>query len=304
MKEIILITGAGGMVAQKLALLLQPEYDIRFLTRTPVRENEFKWNIAAGTIDENALSDVTHIIHLAGANISEGRWTEQRKQEIILSRTNSARLILETLTRKDLKIKSFISASAVGFYDQHLTSAAIETDTKGTDFLSDVVFQWESEADLFLTEGVAERVVKLRSGVVLGPKGGALNKMQFPVKLGIGSALGTGKQFIPWIHIDDLCAIYTEAITNPAIKGTYNAVAPEFCTNEQFIRTLAKTLQKPFFFPRIPAFLIRLLLGEAACIVLEGRKISADKIQREGFSFKYSNLSAAFDDLLKTKTVS
>lgn len=304
MKEIILITGAGGMVAQKLALLLQPKYDIRFLTRTPARNNEFQWDIAAGTIDENALSDVTHIIHLAGANISERKWTEQRKQEIILSRTNSARLILETLRRKDHKIKSFISASAVGFYDQHLTSAAIETDAKGTDFLSDVVFQWENAADRFLTEGVAERVVKLRSGVVLSPESGALKKMQFPVKLGIGSALGTGKQFIPWIHIDDLCAIYTEAITNPAIKGTYNAVAPEFCTNEQFIRTLAKTLQKPFFFPRIPAFLIRLLLGEAACIVLEGRKISADKIQREGFSFKYSNLSAAFDDLLKTKTIS
>lgn len=304
MKEIILITGAGGMVAQKLALLLQPEYDIRFLTRTPIRKNEFQWDIAAGTIDENALSDVTHIVHLAGANISEKRWTQKRKQEIILSRIDSAQLILETLKRKKHKIKCFISASAVGFYDQHPATAAIETDAKGTDFLSDVVFQWENAADRFLTEGVAERVVKLRSGVVLSTEDGALKKMQFPVKLGMGSALGTGKQFIPWIHIDDLCAIYTEAIGNPAIKGIYNAVAPEFCTNEHFMRTLAKILQKPFFFPKIPAFLIHLLLGKAACIILEGRKISADKIQQEGFTFKYSNLSAAFDDLLKTKTVS
>lgn len=304
MKEIILITGAGGMIARRLSSLLQTQYDIRFLTRRPERSNEFKWDVAEQTIDENALSGVTHIIHLAGANISEKRWTKKRKQEIILSRTDSAQLILETLKRKKHQIKSFISASAVGFYNQHSATAAIETDEKGTDFLSDVVLQWEKAADLFLTEGVAERVVKLRTGVVLSPEDGALKKMSFPIKFGIGSALGTGKQFIPWIHIDDLCSIYTEAVVNPAIKGTYNAVAPEFTTNRQFMLTLAKILQKPFFFPKIPSLIIRLLLGETANIILEGRKISAEKIQNEGFIFKYGNLSAALNNLLKTKAVS
>lgn len=300
MKEVVLITGAGGSVAKVLAKKLENEYTVRFLTRTKKHENDFEWNIKNGTIDEKAFENISHIIHLAGANISEKRWTDERKKEIISSRVDSAQLILKTLQKKNIQLKSFISASAVGIYGA-LTSEKIfkEEDEKGNDFLSEVVILWEKAADEFLDKGVAERVVKIRIAIVLSEKEGALKKMAVPVKFGIGSPIGTGRQYIPWIHIDDLSSVFEYAVKNENIKDAYNASAPQHTDNENLTKEIAEVLNKPMFMPNIPGFVMKLMFGELSVALLEGSRTSSEKLQNAGFKFKFPDLKNALEDLLR-----
>lgn len=300
MKDVLLITGAGGSVAKVLAKKLEKEYTVRFLTRSKKRANEFEWNIENGTVDENAFENVSHIIHLAGANISEKRWTVERKKEIISSRVDSAKLILNTLEKRNITLQSFISASAVGIYGA-VTSEKIfkEEDEKGNDFLSEVVMLWEKAADDFLRKGVAARVVKIRISIVLSEKEGALKKMSLPVKLGIGSPIGTGKQYIPWIHINDLCSVFEFALKNENMNGAYNASAPQYTDNENFTKEIAEVLEKPMFMPNIPGFIMKILFGELSVALLEGSRTSSEKLQNEGFQFEFPALKNALEDLLK-----
>jgi uncharacterized protein (TIGR01777 family) len=300
MKEVVLITGAGGSVAKVLAKKLENEYTVRFLTRTKKHENDFEWNIKNGTIDEKAFENISHVIHLAGANISEKRWTDERKKEIISSRVDSAQLILKTLQKKNIQLKSFISASAVGIYGA-ITSEKIfkEEDEKGNDFLSEVVILWEKAADEFSDRGVAERVVKIRIAIVLSEKEGALKKMAVPVKFGIGSPIGTGRQYIPWIHIDDLSSVFEYAVKNENIKGAYNASAPQHTDNENLTKEIAEVLNKPMFMPNIPGFVMKLMFGELSVALLEGSRTSSEKLQNAGFQFKFPNLKNALEDLLR-----
>lgn len=300
MKEVVLITGAGGSVAKVLAKKLENEYTVRFLTRTKKKENDFEWNIKNGTIDEKAFENISHIIHLAGANISEKRWTDERKKEIISSRVDSAQLILNILQKKNIQLKSFISASAVGIYGA-ITSEKIfkEEDEKGNDFLSEVVILWEKAADEFLEKGIAERVVKVRIAIVLSESEGALKKMAVPVKFGIGSPIGTGRQYIPWVHIDDLSSVFEYAVKNEKIKGAYNASAPQHTDNENLTKEIAEVLNKPMFMPNIPGFVMKLMFGELSVALLEGSRTSSEKLQNSGFQFKFPNLKNALEDLLK-----
>lgn len=299
MKETILITGGHGLIAQKLAKKLDKNYNVRLLTRNKRQENEFKWDIEKGIIDEKALIGVHHIIHLAGANVAEKRWTKKRKLEIISSRVNSAKILLNALEKNNIKISSFISASAVGFYGTETTEKIYtEKDHKGTDFLSNVVFLWEHMADQFLKQKIAERVVKLRTGVVLSGNGGALTKMMAPINYYIGAVLGSGKQYMPWIHIEDICAMYEFAINNSKVKGVYNAASPTPTTNQELTRKIANILKKPLLFPNIPSFIIKLIFGESAVILLEGSRVSANKITNEGFDFNYPDLQSALANLL------
>lgn len=300
MKEVVLITGAGGSVAKVLAKKLENEYTVRFLTRTKKNENDFEWNIEKGTIDENVFENISHIIHLAGANISEKRWTDERKKEIISSRVDSAQLILKTLQKKNIQLKSFISASAVGIYGA-ITSEKIfkEEDEKGNDFLSEVVILWEKAADEFLEKGVAERVVKVRIAIVLSESEGALKKMAAPVKFCIGSPIGTGRQYIPWIHIDDLSSVFEYAVKNENIKGAYNTSAPQHTDNENLTKEIAEVLDKPLFMPNIPGFMMKLMFGELSVALLEGSRTSSEKLQNAGFQFKFPNLKSALEDLLR-----
>lgn len=300
MKDVVLITGAGGSVAKVLAKKLENEYTVRFLTRSKKHANEFEWNIENGTVDENAFENVSHIIHLAGANISEKRWTLERKKEIISSRVDSAKLILNTLEKTNITLQSFISASAVGIYGA-VTSEKIfkEEDEKGNDFLSEVVMLWEKAADDFLRKAVAARVVKIRISIVLSEKEGALKKMSLPVKLGIGSPIGTGKQYIPWIHINDLCSVFEFALKNKNMNGAYNASAPQHTDNENFTKEIAEVLEKPMFMPNIPGFIMKILFGELSVALLEGSRTSSEKLQNEGFQFEFPALKNALEDLLK-----
>lgn len=300
MKDIILITGAGGLIARELAKRLEKDYTVRFLTRKKRRSDEFEWNIREKTIDESAFDGVSHIIHLAGANISEKRWTDERKKELISSRVDSADLILKTLQKKNIKLKSFISASGINYYGTKTTDQIFtENDGPGNDFLSEVVVLWERAADQFKQQNLAERVVKIRTAVVLSEKDGALKKMLPPIKMGIGSALGSGKQYMPWIHIDDICSIYELALTNPYMDGAYNAVSPQHTSNENLTKKIAEVIKKPLFMPNVPGFVLKLIFGELADALLEGSRASSEKIQKGGFRFEFPDLKNALENLLK-----
>lgn len=300
MKEIVLITGASGAIARVLSKKLENQYSIRFLTRKKEAENEFEWDLENQIVDENAFENVSHIIHLAGANISEKRWTEDRKKELISSRVDSAKLILNTFQKKNLKLKSFISASGINFYGTKTTDKIFnENDAPGNDFLSEVVVVWEKAADEFKEQNIAERVVKIRTAVVLSKNEGALAKMMTPIKFGIGSPLGSGKQYMPWIHIDDICSIYEFALKNPEAEGSYNASAPQHTTNENLTKLIAKVLKKPLLMPNVPTFILKLIFGELADALLEGSRASSEKIIKAGFEFQFPDLKMALEDLLK-----
>ena len=300
MKEVVLITGAGGMIAKELAKKIGQDYEIRFLTRHRKQENEYEWDIKKGTVDETAFDNVSHIIHLAGANISEKRWTPERKRELISSRVDSAELLRATLRKNKIKLKSFISASGINFYGTKTSEKIdVETDPPGNDFLSEVVVLWERAADDFKEQELAERVVKIRTAVVLSEKDGALKKMVPPVQYYIGSPLGSGKQYMPWIHIEDICSIYEFALKNSAIEGAYNAVSPQHATNKELTKKIAKVLGKPLWMPNVPGFVLKLIFGELASVILEGSRASSEKILNAGFHFKFPDLEKALRDLLK-----
>lgn len=297
-KDVVLITGANGLVAKHLAQKLRNEFEIRLLTRKKSAENEFEWNVTQKKIDDRAFENVKHIIHLAGAGIADKRWSAQRKKEIISSRVDSAKLLLEATKRNQIQLKTYISASGVGAYGQVTTDEIFtEKSPFGNDFLAEVVNLWEQSADEFQKESLAQRVVKLRFGMVLSEKG-ALEKMKLPIQLYVGSNLGSGKQIVPWIHIDDLVNMIEFSIKNSRINGVYNAVSPTFSTHDDLMRTLAKTMKKPFFMPNVPSFMMKLIMGESAVLVLEGSRVSADKIQQAGFEFQYEDLEKALKSLV------
>ncbi|UZT98624.1 TIGR01777 family oxidoreductase [Chryseobacterium fluminis] len=299
MKEVVLITGAGGMIAKELSKKLSKEYEVRLLTRKKKHHNEFEWDIDRQTIDESAFENVSHIIHLAGANISEKRWTDERKKQLISSRVESAKLLLNILRKKNIRLKSFISASGINYYGT-VTSEKIftEQDPPGNDFLSEVVILWEKAADDFKEQNIAERVVKMRTAVVLSEKDGALKKMVPTIKNYIGSPLGTGKQYMPWIHIKDICSMYEFALRNKEVQGSYNATSPQHTTNENLTKKIAEVLKKPLLMPNVPGFVLKLIFGDLADAVLEGSRASSEKIQQKGFRFEFPDLKKALEDLL------
>lgn len=300
MKEVVLITGASGLIARELSKKLEKEFTVRFLTRKKKRDNEWEWDLKNGTIDESAFENLSHIIHLAGANISEKRWTEERKKELISSRVESAKLLSDIVKKKNLKLKSFISASGINYYGTTTTEKIYtEDDQPGNDFLSKVVILWEKSADIFKEQDLAERVVKIRTAIVLSEKEGALKKMMVPVEFGIGSPIGSGKQYMPWIHVKDICSIYEFVLKNPTIEGPYNSSSPQHTTNENFTKKLAEVLKRPLLMPNVPAFVLKLMFGELSEALLEGSRASSQKIQDAGFQFEFPDLKGALEDLLK-----
>uniref|UniRef100_A0AAU6WMG6 TIGR01777 family oxidoreductase n=1 Tax=Chryseobacterium endophyticum TaxID=1854762 RepID=A0AAU6WMG6_9FLAO len=224
----------------------------------------------------------------------------RKKKEIISSRVGSAGLLLKALQKKNQKLKSFVSASGINYYGTETTEKIFtEKNGPGNDFLSKVTTVWEQAADEFKNKQVAERVVKLRTGVVLSEKEGALKKMLLPIKAGIGSPLGSGKQYMPWIHIADICSMYEFSLKNPELDGAFNAVAPQYATNKDLTEMTAQVLKKPLFMPNVPGFVLKLIFGELSVAVLEGSRASAEKIEKAGFRFRFPDLKEALKDLLK-----
>jgi len=296
----VLVTGGRGLIGQHLCKRLQDKgYEVALLSRssspetTPISNT---WNLDRNEIDRKALNSCDFIIHLAGANIGAKRWTSKRKQEILDSRIKSVELIFNNINKQNRKLKAFISASAIGYYGA-TTSEQIfdESDSFAVDFLGQTCKNWEDAADRFTKIGV--RTVKIRTGIVLSKDGGAMAKLKMPIQWGLGSAIGSGEQFMPWIHMEDLCNIYIHALENAHMKGPYNAVAPDHVTNKTFIRKTAQTLHKPFWFPNIPAIAMKLMFGEMAAMLLEGSRVTSDKIRKEGFSFQFPDLDSALKEL-------
>lgn len=290
----ILITGGTGLVGKHLQKVLKKNnYEVSILTRTPKKSNEFRWNIKEKYIDEKAFKNITHIIHLAGAGIADKRWSKNRKLELINSRVQSANLLFEYCKKLNIQLEGFISASGIGYYGAITSQSTFkETDPPENDFISKICVEWEKAALQF--KSLKTPVTILRTGIVLSKTGGALEKINTPLFL---AKLGTGKQYMPWIHIDDLCSLYMKSIDNNSFRGIFNASAPEHHTNTSFTKTLAKVTRKLLLPFSIPSFILNLVLGELSGILLKGSKISTKKTS-QFYSFKFEKLNNALDDLL------
>lgn len=286
----ILITGGTGLVGTKLTkLLVKKNHEVRILSRNPSKKNEYKWDISKDFIDEKALENLDFIIHLAGAGIADKRWTDNRKKIIVDSRVETANLIFNKIKEQKIALKGFISASGSNFYGTKTTDKIYEeTDNAGNDFLGEVCVKWEAAAQQFSTLNIP--VTILRTGIVLAKKGGALEKMKTPIV----SPLGSGNQYMSWIHIDDLCEMYSYSIENN-LTEIYNAVAPEHHTSKTFSKALAKSINRPFLPFGVPAFILKLVFGKMAIILLKGSRISSKKIEKNGFSFRFSTLNKALN---------
>jgi uncharacterized protein (TIGR01777 family) len=303
MSKHILITGGTGLVGTKLTrLLLAKGYSVSHLSRkigdVDTRVHTYLWDVNKGEIDEHAVDGVDVIVHLAGANVADGRWAKERKKEIIRSRTKSIELIYKLMRdKKTHTVNTVISASGVGYYGDRADELLTEESAPGTDFLANVCLQWEHAADT--GESLGLRIVKFRTGVVLDANGGALSALAKPVKFGVGSPLGSGKQWMSWIHEEDVIDMYLFAIANETLSGDYNMVAPNPVTNKQLTQAVAKQLHRPLWLPKVPAFALQLALGEKSSMVLASQKASAQKIEDAGFKFKYPTLTWALKELYK-----
>jgi uncharacterized protein (TIGR01777 family) len=295
----ILLSGGSGLIGTHLTSYLKSVgYDTAVLTRakSDPERGFYHWDPASGVIDQNALNACSSIIHLAGAGIADKVWTPKRKREILESRIESTQLLFESLKRGSHRISTLISASAIGIYGDGGDELKTEESKIDRGFLQDTCLQWEKQAERFTDLGI--RLVILRIGVVLTNKGSALPQMSLPVKLFLGAPLGTGRQYISWIHIDDLCRIFQHAIEIDSMKGVYNAVASEPKTNKQFYRSMAKELNRPLWPVHVPTFVLKLILGEKSEIVLSGQKVSNEKLLETDFKFAYKNCEEALASLL------
>jgi hypothetical protein len=292
----VLITGGSGLIGRYLtSVLLNEGYQVAHLSRQTNQFGKvrvFRWDPEKGILDPLALEGVDYIVHLVGANIGETRWTTKRKEEIVSSRVNSAKLLFKTVSENGIKLKGFISASAVGYYGSKTSDIIFrEVDPPANDFLGNTSKQWEEGAGLFEKAGI--RTVKIRTAVVLERSDSALSKMMIPAKFGFLVRTGDGKQYMPWIHITDLCNIYLKAIEDQNMNGAYNAVSPQHATHKTFIKTLAQVMGKPVFPVPVPGFILRAALGEMSDVVLKGSRVSSEKITSAGYVFLNSELAAA-----------
>ncbi|HRG00310.1 MAG TPA: TIGR01777 family oxidoreductase [Bacteroidia bacterium] len=301
---VILISGGTGLVGKALSnLLLSKGHEVRILSRNPKSTNNIKsfyWDVEKNEIDEKAFDDVEHIVHLAGSGIADKRWTNARKQDIVDSRVNSIKFISSILKKKNIQLKSFVGASAIGIYGM-TTSEKIftETDKGHNDFLSQSCIQWENAYQEIQT--LSNKNCTIRIGVVLSKDGGALKKLLPLFNIGLGSAVGSGKQYMPWIHIDDLVSVFHEALFNSNYNGIYNAVSSEESTNQSFSKQLAKSLSKPFFLPNVPAFILKIIFGEMANVLLEGSRVNNQKLINSGFQYKFPSLNEALKAIVSEK---
>jgi hypothetical protein len=290
----VLIAGGSGLIGKRLfEHLYKKGFDVAILTRKKSEKNAIYWNPIKGEIDSSLLHKVTHLINLSGVSIAGGRWTEARKKEIIDSRVLSTEFLFKNKSYFQ-NLKHYISASGVSCYGIHdLSKVYTEEDSFGNDFLSEVVQKWEKAADLFSSICL---VSKIRISPVLDSKGGFISEMKKPIHFGIGAVLGTGNQWMPWIHQRDLVSIF-EFIINHKLEGPFNAVSGNV-TNRTLTQMLARKLHRPLVLPALPVWSAKLIFGEMATLFLDGVQVSNQKLIENGFSFEYSNLEKALDQIL------
>ena len=307
---VVLISGGTGLIGKKLTShLIERNYEVIILSRN---KKDFSsnpkisygfWDIKNDLIDADAIRKADYIIHLAGAGVMDKKWTKEYKQQIIDSRTKSSALLIKMLKENEHKVKSFVSASAIGWYgaDAHPLlhkDGFIETDPPDKSFLGEICELWERSVDPVIEMDI--RLVKLRTGIVLSNEGGALKEFKKPLNFGFAAILGDGKQIISWIHIDDICRMYIEAMENKEINDVYNAVAPLPVSNKKLIIKTAEKFRNKFFIPvHIPIFFLKLLKGKRSVEILKSATVCNRKIKSMGFTFLYPTIESAIEDLAK-----
>ena len=297
MKKNVLITGGTGFVGRSLTdLLLRNGFSVSILSRSKRQDKKdisyYIWDIKNQTIEDAAVNNADYIIHLAGENIAGERWTEKRKKAIVASREDSIKLIHNVLAKQNHKVSAFISASAIGIYGA-INGEAIckESTPPASDFLGRTCQIWEAAVDTIGQLGI--RTVKVRTGLVLGEGDGLIKKLKPIFKYRLGAPLGSGKQYMPWIYIDDLCEIYLKAINDDTVRGPYNAAIQDDTDNIAFSRTFAAVYGYKMWLPHVPAAIIKLGMGQMSKIVLTGRRVSSEKIRKTGFTFKITDIEEA-----------
>jgi uncharacterized protein (TIGR01777 family) len=302
MSKNVLLTGGSGFIGKYLTeVLIANGFSVSVLSRDDRKNTPlityYKWDLKNDFIEEEAVLKADYIIHLAGEGIVEKRWTEKRKKAILESRTKPIQLIFNVLKKKNKSLDAFISASAIGIYGAY-TSKQICTEDQppANDFLGITCQKWEDAVDEINSLGI--RTVKVRTGIVFGKNEGFLKKIEPSFKAGFGTILGSGKQYLPWIHIEDLCQIYLKAVIDPEMHGAYNAAVTDNTTNGSFSKILANLYGYKIWLPKVHAFLIRLALGEMSVAVLEGQRVSSEKIQKTGFEFQFTDIETALSNSL------
>lgn len=304
MAKNILITGATGLVGKKLVpALLAKGYKVSILSRkqaTIENVDVFLWDVYKQTIDPSALKNIDTIIHLAGEGIADKKWTDERKQEIIDSRVLSAQLLYKTIQETKAPVTTFVSASAVGFYGDRGNEILAETSESGKGFLSDCCKLWENAADEGIGQGI--RVVKIRIGLILSKDDGALKAMETPIKFFAGAPLGSGKQWMPWIHLDDIVKIFTKAVEDEKMNGPYNACAPFPVSNKFLTKAIAGKINRPVWPIHVPKFALKAMLGEMSILPLMSNNTITKKLLEAGYKYTYVNLDDALNSIYNPST--
>ncbi len=292
-----LLAGGSGLIGTRLAEMLRTAgHTVRLLTRQPKGPDQFGWDTERGTLDEAALSGVDYVVNLAGAGIADQRWTKARKRELIDSRVKSARLLRDTFQRMGLRPRAYLSASAIGYYGNSGERRMGEKDLPVEDsFMVQCCQAWEQTADEVAALGI--RTVKFRIGVVLAKEGGALLEFVKPLRFGLGTYFADGQAWFSWIHRDDLCRAFLWAIENDAVEGVFNAVSPQPTRLKPLVEATARAMRKKVLIMPVPAFALRLALGEMSVVVLNSNLVAADKIQAAGFSFQHPTLDEALREI-------
>ena len=297
----ILITGASGLIGTALQKSFEEKgYEMLLASRSePKSERDIQWNADAGFADEDLLrlEGLDAVIHLAGESISALRWTDEKKKAIRDSRVHGTRTMIEAFARLEKKPKVFISASAIGFYGDRGDEEMTETNSVGDTFLSEVSKEWESESRR--AEDMGIRTVLLRNGIVLSKDGGALATMMTPFKLGVGGVVGSGKQWMSWVSLDDAVGIVNYALENENLRGAVNVVSPNPVTNEEFTKTLGEVLYRPTFLP-LPEFAVNLVFGEMGdALLIDSTRVVPKRLLDSGFKFRYPEINSALENAVK-----
>ncbi len=294
----VLISGSHGLVGSTLIKSLESDGHevVRLVRHPPTGASEIEWSPERYSIALARLEGFDAVIHLAGESIAEGRWNEEKKRRIRESRVKGTRLLSDSLANIKHPPKSFLCASAIGYYGNRGDEILTESSPPGDDFLAEVCVEWEKASEEAVQKGI--RTVNLRFGIILDSKGGALAKMLPPFRMGVGGKIGTGRQWMSWIALDDVVGAIKRALTNETLSGPVNFVAPNPVTNREFTKTLGKVLSRPTLFS-IPAFGARLAFGEMAdALLLSSQRVEPERLKKAGYQFRYSELKGALRHVL------
>jgi uncharacterized protein (TIGR01777 family) len=298
---IVLIAGGSGLIGMRLSeMLTEQGHEVRHFSRSVGGRSPYKtfqWDVAAGSYDEAAFQEVTHVVNLAGTGIADARWTDRRKRLIIESRTESTRLLKEGIATHAPTVKAYLAGSAIGYYGNSGEKLVTEDASAGDGFLSESVSIWE-QAIQEIPEELNLPTLVVRTGIVLSPKGGALQKMLLPLNFFVSAYFGDGQQWYSWIHIDDICQIFAKGVNDDSFRGWYNGVAPHPVRNKTLAQALITASNKPAFLLPAPAFILRLVLGEMSHTILDSCQVSTKKLMASGFTFEHPNIVPALEDLL------